>query len=704
MNTRREFLRSAASIAGAAALPPMVRKAFAIGPDTRTGSIQDVEHVVILMQENRSFDHYFGMLRGVRGFGDPRPVRLPDGKPVWYQPPARVKTGKFQDRGLAADAPYVLPFYINPRATTEYQAGTDHGWSSGHGAWNRGHWNRWVTQKQDVLTMGYLKRQDLRFHYALADAFTLCDSYFCSIHADTCPNRIYLWTGTIDPRNAYGRKRNGPGLWERHHVNGYTWKTYPERLDKHGISWRLYQGGTGIPGTPADNYTDNSLEFFAAYQVDEGADPNGPLVRNGVTNHTLRDLREDAVRGRLAEVSWIVAPYKYCEHPSASPTDGAFYINTVLEALTADSKVWSRTVLLIDYDENDGLFDHIVPPMPPLASRQNAQGMVSQGLEESLRDEILDLNRYPEEMHPLVPGTDPGGPQPIGFGPRVPMIVASPWSRGGWVCSQVFDHTSVLRFLEARFGVPAPNISAWRRAISGDLTSAFDFSGRSQPAVVHIETPAPIPSLHHPYSVPAVQSMPVPESGTRPARPIPYALRLQGRADGSRFWVDFINDGKAGAGFYVYNDQEPEKAPRRYAVSAGDKLSDFWILTGKNPRYALSCYGPNGYLWQFRGSIAESPSPEVALRYDPTADSVILTFTNSGTQKGELTVTNAYETGPHGLALDPGAHHEMSFRVGASAGWYDLSVTSRNPGFLRRFAGHLETGHASTSDPGIQTW
>lgn len=701
MNTRREFLKSAARVAGAAAIPPAIRKALAIGPDTRTASIQDVEHVVILMQENRSFDHYFGTLRGVRGFGDPRPVRLPDGKPVWYQPSAHIKTKRFHDRGLAADAAYVLPFYIDPRATSEYQAGTDHGWSSGHGAWNHGHWNQWVTQKQDVLTMGYLKRQDLRFHYALADAFTLCDSYFCSVHADTCPNRIYLWTGTIDPRNAYGRKRDGPGLWERHRVNGYTWETYPERLEKHGISWKLYQGGTGIPGTPTDNYTDNSLEFFAAYQVDEGADPNGPLARKGVTNHTLRELREDAVRGRLAQVSWIVAPYKYCEHPSASPTDGAFYINTVLKALTADPNVWSRTVLLIDYDENDGLFDHVVPPMPPLASGQNAQGMVSQGLEESLRDEILDLDRYPEEMHPLVPGTDAGGPQPIGFGPRVPMIVASPWSRGGWVCSEVFDHTSVLRFLEARFGVPAPNISAWRRAIAGDLTSAFDFSGKSQPTVVHIKTPAPIHSLHRPYSVPAVQSMPIPEPGVRSARPVPYALRLQGRAEVGRFWIDLMNEGKAGTALYIYNNQEPERAPRRYAISAGDRLSDYWMPAGKDPRYALSAYGPNGYLWQFRGSIAESPSPEVTLRYEPAERSVTLMFTNPGMERCELTVTNAYEERRRGVSLEPGARPELKWKVDGGAGWYDLSVASTKLDYLRRFAGHLETGSASTSDSGI---
>ena len=187
--------------------------------------------------------------------------------------------------------------------------------------------------EQDVLTMGYLKRQDVSYHYALAEAFTVCDAYFCSVHANTCPNRIYLWSGTCDPRNVMGRKANGPGLEERSHTNGYTWTTYPERLEAAGITWKLYQGGTGERGTPTDNYTDNSLEFFAAYQVKEGAAPNSPLVKKGVTNHTLKDLRDDVIAGKLAQVTWIVAPYKYCEHPEASPTDGHISFTRCLRRL-----------------------------------------------------------------------------------------------------------------------------------------------------------------------------------------------------------------------------------------------------------------------------------------------------------------------------------------------------------------------------------
>ena len=440
-------------------IPASIRKALAIPAHRATGTIRDVEHVVILMQENRSFDHYFGTLRGVRGFGDPRPAHLPNGKPIWYQPAASVKTHRYHDRGLHPDAEHVLPFYINPKQTTEFQAGTDHGWSSGHQAWNHGRYDQWVTQKQDVLTMGYLRREDVAFHYALADAFTICDAYHCSVHADTAPNRVYLWSGTIDARNKLGKQPNGPGFGERARTNGYTWTTYPERLEAAGVSWKLYQGGTGIPGDPTDNFTDNSLEFFAQYQVEEGASPSSPLVQKGVTDRTLAGFREDCLNGKLAQVSWVVSPYKYSEHPEASPRDGAVYINSVLEALTANPELWSKTVFLINYDENDGLFDHIVPPMPPLTQQQNAHGLVSPDLLEALQDEFIDMDQYPHELRSLVPGTDPGGMQPIGLGPRVPMLVVSPWTTGGWVCSQTFDHTSVLQFLEARFGIREPNVN-----------------------------------------------------------------------------------------------------------------------------------------------------------------------------------------------------------------------------------------------------
>jgi phospholipase C len=701
-NTRRDFLRMAATAAGATMMPLSIRKALAIPANHATGTIKDVEHVVILMQENRSFDHYFGSLRGVRGFNDPRPARLPNGKPVWYQPTAETKTHRYHSRGLSDDATHVLPFYLNPKRTTEFQAGTDHGWSSGHLAWNHGHHNQWVNQKQDVITMGYLKREDVSFHYALADAFTVCDAYHCSIHANTAPNRIYLWSGTIDARNAYGKKPNGPGFDERHHTNGYTWTTYPERLEAAGVSWKLYQGGTGEPGTPTDNYTDNSLEFFAAYQVQEGASPTGPLVTKGVTNRTLREFRDDVMSDQLSQVSWIVAPYKYCEHPEASPTDGAYFINLVLDALISNPEVWSKTVFILNYDENDGLFDHVLPPMPPHAGEPNTKGMVSADLIPSLGDEFIDLDKYPHEMSPLVPGADPGGIQPIGLGPRLPMIIASPWTRGGWVCSEVFDHTSVLQFLEARFEIPEPNISQWRRSICGNLTSAFDFVGTPSTAPIKFTAPAPIKSDHKPYSVPAEQSMPTQEPGTRPARPLPYEIYTHSRIEAAqdRVWIDFVNAGKAGMAFYAFDGNEPETPPRRYTISAGDKLSDYWPLA--EGKYSLALYGPNGYHSQFRGN-ATSTSPEVEVRYDVPTGDVHLTLNNPGTMPATVKVANSYAPGaPRTLTVPAGGATEDHWQLASSSQWFDLQITwAEDPAYLRRYAGHVETGRPSTSDPAV---
>jgi phospholipase C len=697
MKTRREFLKlSAATAAGYSMLRSAIARALRVPASRQTGTIQDVQHVVILMQENRSFDHYFGTMRGVRGFGDPRPAVLPNGAPVWQQAVAKEKTKRYQDRGLSPQAQHVLPFYINPRQTTEFQAGTDHDWSSGHLAWNRGRWDEWVNQKQDVLTMGYLRRQDVSFHYALADAFTICDGYFCSVHADTAPNRIYLWSGTIDIGNQYGSRNNGPGFWERPNVNGYTWTTYPERLERAGISWRLYQGGTGGHGTPKDNYTDNSLEFFAQFHVLEGADHEGPLVRKGVTDRNLRRFRHDVAKGDLPQVSWIVAPYKYSEHPEASPTDGAHFISLLMDALTSNPEVWSKTVLLLNYDENDGLFDHIVPPMPPVSSEPGSNGMVSENLRASLLDEIVDLDRISKKRHPLVPDADPGGLEPVGLGPRVPLLVVSPWSTGGWVCSQVFDHTSVLQFLEKRFGVIEPNISQWRRAVCGDLTSAFDFTRNVESRPASFPAPRPVNSLHQPYSVPLDQQLPLQERGSRPARPLPYDLRTVCDTREEKVWLEIVNQGAVGAAFYVYDRVMPENAPRRYTVSAGDRLRDFWIAK-LGERYHLAVYGPNGYLVEQAG-IVTNGCPQISIQKSERKMLQVV-VNNFSESELRLSCKESYTGWTYeSWFFPPASLQDLSISLEPSVGWYDLEIRG-SQNIRRRFAGHIEDGEPSISDP-----
>jgi phospholipase C len=390
----------------------------------------------------------------------------------------------------------------------------------------------------------------------------------------------------------------------------------------------------------------------------------------------------------------------YCEHPSACPADGAYYINTILEALTSNPQVWGSTVLFINYDENDGFFDHVVPPMPPLASTQGNVGLVSRRLVDSLVDEIINLDDYPRHKTPLIPNADPGGRQPIGLGPRVPMIVVSPWTRGGWVCSQVFDHTSVLQFLEARFGVPEPNISAWRRAVCGDLTSAFDFAAGPDMAVRGFGPVARVGSAGGAIVVPEPQAMPVCEGGTRPARALPYALLMNGRIADGLFLLDFRNRG-AGVAFYVYDRVRTQNPPRRYTMAAGDAFSDFWQLRDSS-RYDLAVYGPNGCLFEFRGTASGAALPEVNLALDAAALSATLRLTNGGTSACRLSVVNAYHTAPaREFSVAPGATVEDRWDLSMRAGWFDLSVASVSfVGFARRYAGHLETGAPSISDPG----
>ena len=698
---RRRFLHAAGATAAASLIaqgfPASIARALVTAPDRRTGSIADVGHVVILMQENRSFDHYFGSLRGVRGFGDPRVLELANGDPVWKQPAATTHTKYWKSRGVGDDVGWVYPFHLDTHASGDHHEGTDHGWSSGHGAWNLGRNDRWIEQKQDVLTMAYLRREDVAFHYALADAFTLCDAYHASALADTAINRIFLWSGTADRSGRLGSKDNGPGMEERANVNGYTWTTYPERLEKAGVTWRVYQGGTGDPGSPTDNYTDNSLEFFAAYQVKEGADPQSSLVRNGVSNHSLRELRDDVLHDRLPQVSWIVAPYDYSEHPKASPTDGAFYIRRVLDALTANAKVWSRTVLFLNYDENDGFFDHVPPPAPPLMDGQG--GKVSAGLVDSLRDEIMDLDLHPGIAGPLLPGSDPMGRQPIGLGNRVPMIVVSPWTRGGWVCSETFDHTSVLRFLEKRFGVEEPNISGWRRAVCGDLTSCFDFAGTADTTVPTLRVPHGSDGKK-PVAVPEPQAMPTQEPGTRPARALAYRWHVEHRLDATASHVAFVNEGPLGAAFLVYDGLDRDAPPRRYTVGANDRLDDAWALAPRGDAFDRRIHGPNGYLCQLRG--AADDALEAIVRDVPGKRQVQVTLANRGATPLPCVVANAYDgKEPHRYTVSARGSTTLVLDLADSAGWYDIAITIPDaPRYLRRFAGHVEDGLPATSDPG----
>jgi len=675
---RRRFLQLAGATSAFTALSGSIERAAALPANHRTGSIEDVEHIVVLMQENRSFDHYFGTLRGVRGFGDPRPVTLANGKSVWHQPNG---TGE------------LLPFH--PTADDlgmQFLEGLPHSWPDGQAAYNGGKYDKWVPAK-GTTTMAYLTRDDIPFHYALADRFTVCDAYHCSFIGSTDPNRYYMWTGHTGNDGVGG----GPVLGNEE--LGYDWTTYPERLEQAGVSWKIYQDiGDGLDAQGSwgwiqdayrGNYGDNSLLYFNKYRNAQPGDPlhdkarTGTDVKNGDGYFDV--LKADVKAGRLPQISWIAAPEAFSEHSNWPSNYGAWYISQVLDALTSNPAVWAKTALFITYDENDGFFDHVVPPLPPASADRG----------KSTVDVTLDL----------FPGSSTRVAGPYGLGPRVPMLVVSPWSKGGYVCSETLDHTSIVRFMERRFGVREPNISPWRRAVCGDLTAAFDFSRRDTGPVAVPDTDGyepPDRERHPDYrpAPPAEGVLPRQERGLRPARPLKYVPFVDGSADvaSGGITLTFASGAKAGAVFLVTSGNRTD-GPWSYTTGAGRTVSDTWNSAYSGGAYDLTVHGPNGFLRAFKGKAA---GPEVVARH--VGDDIELTFTHQGPGIAVLKLADGYRGRTSTVRVRSGAVVRRTVDLSASRRWYDLTVTSDgDPSYMRQFAGHVENGRPGVSDPAIVT-
>jgi len=673
---RRDFLKSVGSGAATAAfLHNSLTRAAALPAVGRSGTLEDVEHIVVFMLENRSFDHYFGHLSGVRGYNDRFAVRLANGKPVWFQPRMR-----------RPDEP-ILPFHLDTqRCSAQFLQDLDHEWNSQHGAIAAGRMDVWPLNKTD-MTMGYFLREDIPFHYALADAFTICDHYFCSIAGPTCPNRAMLWTGSIDPQGMGGGPFIDNDVWiYTKGVKPFTWTTYAERLQHAGIAWQVYQEGLQeLDDDPmTGNFDCNALAYFRPFaEAAQGTD----LHRRAMSAGGVARLREDVLNERLPQVSWIVMPAGYSEHPSYPPAYGATYIARVLEALTSNPKVWGKTVLLLDYDENDGFFDHIVPPQPPTPVLPGISTVSTEG-------EIHDFIK-PDHATLYTPDQ-----LPYGLGPRVPMLAISPWSRGGYVCSEVFDHTSVIRFIEARFGIKEPNITPWRRAICGDLTAAFDFASYSS-RKLHLPSTSRYPDMVYsqaklpPPAVPDRQPIEIlaQEHGVRPARPLPYALELSLAARDGGVRLRFDNRSTVGICCTAYWEGSLE-APRRYTIGAGHQLDDL-VRPAANQHLALSVYGPNGFL---RSVLGPGDCPlEIAAKAAARGDIRLHLHNRCGRALAVTVRDTSYGCGEHSIQMPPGAARELTWDLQSSHHWYDLTVSADQHQW--RLAGHIEDGCESVSDP-----
>jgi phospholipase C len=472
-------------------------------------SLSDIEHVVILVQENRSFDHYFGTLSAVRGFSDPAVLLQTVGGvtyPVWdqfgYEP------------GVGADpSGYLQPFRLVTDLPTENGQETNditHSWGPQHLSWNNGAMNAFVQTHVAVdgaangaVTMGYFTRADLPFHYALADAFTVCDGYYCSVLGPTDPNRIMSISASIDPAGTNGGPVVATFSDRLAETGQLSWETMPQRLLAAGVSWKVYNGALALEGL-------SPFPYFAAY--DDIFSITGIELANRALVPTYPGtFASDVASGKLPSVSWIIPPLAECEHPAAPPAWGEHLVSGVLSTLVSNPEVWAKTVLFITYDENGGFFDHV----PPVTAPPGTEG------------EYLTVA--------TLPSAAAGIRGPIGLGFRVPCLVVSPFSTGGYMCHDTFDHTSLLRFIETRFGVEVPNLTAWRRSATGDLTSTLRLSqppatsvpslpptsiGTNTAEIAQLVLDALTGTLDDgpPYPIPATNSMP--SQATSPPRPV----------------------------------------------------------------------------------------------------------------------------------------------------------------------------------------
>jgi phospholipase C len=738
---RRDFLRKTASTLGAATaltvLPPSIRRALAVEANVKSRTIEDVQHIVILMQENRSFDHYFGTMRGVRGFGDRFPIPLASGKPVYFQP---NPTGGAE----------IQPFRRDSRTGRALiGSGTPHNFPDQQAAWNQGKMDRWI-QFKNQATMGYYLRDDIPFQFALADAFTICDGYYCSVLTGTDPNRIVFWSGSnfnpelrkqgINSTHADGEPVNSrcwpnpsrwvagraqqadgsgqvdpaTGAYNYKYVNtAFKWATLPDVLQKAGVSWHIYQNMN-------NNWT-GAMHGCLAFQSFRTAQPGSPIYEHGLTGgpatadgavNFLAQLRQDVMNDTLPQVSWVLPTQALAEHPGSSEgTAGAAdFIADVLDALTSNPKVWSKTALFVTFDENDGFFDHL--PMPAVPSYDidgNLMGKSTVALDGEYFD--ASVGNYLN-----VNDTISGKIRPWGLSSRVPMYVVSPWSKGGWVDSQVFDHTSVGMFLEKRFGITVDAISPWHRAVCGDLTSCFDFVSPNDPVFPPLPDTSNFPAINAAQrllptapvtTAPATPQPLFQETGVRPSRALPYELHTSARVE-SRGVVSllFANTGKQGAVFHVYDKLHLDRIPRRYTVEAGKTLSDTWNTGASDSgKYELWVYGPNGFVRTFEGDAlfhdTAAFQPEVQIGYQAHSGHLYLRVRNSGKQVGRVTITaNAYDKhGPWTMDIKPGDIETQHWNLQTSGDWYDFTVSSGN--FERRFAGRVESGRPGVSDPAM---
>jgi phospholipase C len=774
-NNRRDFLKKATLLSAAAALPNVlpesIQRALAINPAPGT-TFYDAEHVVFLMQENRSFDHMFGTLKGVRGFNDPHPHVLPNKDKVWLQRDAKGNA--------------YIPFHIDlNRTRVTWQGGLPHSWPDQIAAYNKGHYNNWVPAKS-VMCLAYYKREDLPFYYALADAFTICDQYFCSSLTGTTPNRLFFWTGGVRPTPS--DKLQSPVVHnhqaESRNSKYVDWPTFPELLEDNDVSWKVYQNeiwSAKLGGETDDwlgNYGDNALEYVSRHRVklasyfrkngDNTVTPhlsaaevlekynaltqkeknlidkafatnadNLDYLQLQVHRYTNNEgveevinipktdifegFRKDVDSGSLPTVSWLVAPQRFSDHTS-SPLYGTWYVSEALDILTKNAEVWKKTIFIINYDENDGYFDHIRPFVVPKPN-DSSTGVVSKQIDVNA-DYKLDENA------------------PIGLGFRVPMIVASPWSRGGFVNSQVFDHTSALMFLEnflsKKIGrnIKTGQVSSWRRAICGDLTSTFrPYHGEKlqiptalvkNDVINHIQKvkskPKQFPmSALKEADIAAINNfegnnrkrpgvLPRQETGTKPACSLPYDFNADIMMDKVSKHLSLelsVSKKSVGVPFNVtVNNFKEEPRNLAFALVSGDQLEHKFdpTLFGDGP-IEVRVHGPNGFFRSLKTDKNLAMLRVISIcerdrRGLNCTGNLLLGFENLVGVDLDIQIDDLLTKNVQHVKLRRNQKKHIIINTAQHSNWYNFKITvKQDRAFEMHYSGHIETGSVSTTDP-----
>jgi len=691
--------------------------------------IDQVKHVIIFMQENRAFDHYFGRLKGVRGFNDRVTVPLRSGLNAFYQP---VDQDHLDE--------YMLPFHADSNKTNAMcMPAPEMYYPTDIKMWNSGRMDAWNTARDPGFGMSYWNREDLPYYYALYDEFVCGDQYHQSTFTCTNPNRLHLFSGTsglsVGDGEFFVLENNEPRP-------GFNWTTMAEILEESNVTWGVYQ--------ELDNFDDNAFAWFANFQKSR---PGQPLFDKGMMRHVslIEAFRADLESNSLPQVSWIIAPTDKSEHATNHPCAGEDYTARLLQTLTDFPEIYAQSVFILNYDEGGQFYDHAWTPTPPLSKQE---GIATMSVDGEINTSLL---------------TDV--PAPIGLGFRVPLLIVSPWTRGNIVVSEVFDHTSVIQFLEVKFNVHCPNLSPWRRAITGNLLSAFDFDhpDYSWPKLPDtsdyvVEGDIQCHTLPPPV-VPALQSMPQQEPGVRRSRALPYEFLVRDEmmmtmsvrdvsskaaiaaASAISLIVSVNNTGLAGAPFVLFDVINIATVnPRQYAIDSKKSIQDSIPLTISSngiASYSYSLFGPNGFVRQFSGtmdvsSLTSSSSScgsskslqhaQVSLEYDYGTQAtgftgVVLILTNKQSSSCLDSLTFTVTDNAYGLLHDEvkkivvNSGQTIEFRIDttASGNWYDLSVTtidtidtkhvsgsmSTSASYFRRFLGRFETGKDTISDPAM---